>query len=152
MLKVPSADPERTVSCLDGSYSIRLTGADSTRFEKIPEARGLSAGMIQRVGSLSRTWKLIWPPSWKIRGSMNAAGARATRITAAAARAGAASRIGGASGAHREDRQLLVERVTAAGRARRLLTLPCQVFEPMTAVAAGKLEQRHNAYYEAVGV
>ena len=56
------------------------------------------------------------------------------------------------TGADGKDRQLLVECVTLAGRAGRLLTLPRQVFEAMAALATGKLEQGHTAYYEAIGV
>jgi hypothetical protein len=56
------------------------------------------------------------------------------------------------TGADGEDGQLLVEGVALAGWAGRLLACPRQVFEPMTAVATGELEQGHAAYYEAIGV
>jgi len=56
------------------------------------------------------------------------------------------------SGADGKDRQLFVELGAVASWTSRLLTLPSEKLESMTAVAAGKLEQRHTAYYEAVGV
>lgn len=56
------------------------------------------------------------------------------------------------TGADGEDGQLLVEGLAMAGWTGRLLTGPRQMFEPMTAVATGELEQGHAAYYEAIGV
>ena len=55
------------------------------------------------------------------------------------------------TGADGEDGQLLVEGVAMAGWTGRLLTRPRQVFEPMTAVAAGKLEQRHSSLNPELG-
>ena len=83
---------------------------------------------------------------------MNGTGAGTARITARSTRTAGDPGIRIGTGADGKDRQLFLESLPVASGAGRLLTLPSEKLEPMTAVAAGKLEQGHGAYYEAVGV
>ena len=75
---------------------------------------------------------------------MYRAGTRAARIAARSARSARDPGIRMSTGADGEDGQLLVELKPVASRTGRLLARPRQVFEPMTAVATGELEQRHD--------
>ena len=83
---------------------------------------------------------------------MNGAGPGTPRIAARSTRFDRDPGIRIRTGADREERQPLVEGGAMAGWTGRLLTGPRQVFEQMTALATGELEQGHAAYYEAIGV